>query len=65
VASFYLDHDVSVDLGELLRGQGHDVTLTRDLGLVRAHDGLQFLTARLPLLFAAARLGAVRVAESG
>ena len=45
MASFYVDHDVSVDVGELLRERGHAVTLTRDLQLERAHDGLQLLTA--------------------
>jgi hypothetical protein len=34
-----------MDVGELLRERGHVVTLTKDLQLERAHDGLQLVTA--------------------
>lgn len=45
MASIYADHNASRDLTALLRGRGHDVVRTRDLGLDRATDGLQLLTA--------------------
>jgi hypothetical protein len=45
VTAFYLDNDVSCDLGDLLTAAGHIVWHTRDLGLARANDAAQMLTA--------------------
>jgi Domain of unknown function (DUF5615) len=45
VVAFYLDNDVSARLGHLLRAEGHQVTLTRDLRYTRAPDEQQILTA--------------------
>lgn len=45
MAELYLDNDVSLELAPLLRRTGHRVTTTRDLGLFRATDDAQLLTA--------------------
>ena len=45
MADLYLDNDVSLELAPLLSSAGHRVTTTRDLGLFRATDDAQLLTA--------------------
>jgi hypothetical protein len=45
VADLYLDNDVSLALAPPLRAVGHRVIATRDLGLFRAGDDAQLLTA--------------------
>lgn len=45
MADFYLDNDVSFELAPFLQSAGHQITTTRDLGLFRAADEAQLLTA--------------------
>ena len=45
MADFYTDHDVAPRLAILLHAMGHDVVTTRQLGLTRAGDEEQLLTA--------------------
>ncbi|HEY7068272.1 MAG TPA: DUF5615 family PIN-like protein [Chloroflexota bacterium] len=45
MAAFYLDNDVSVDLADLLRAEGHAVYVTRDLGAAAHNDAQQLLSA--------------------
>jgi predicted nuclease of predicted toxin-antitoxin system len=41
----YLDHNVALEVAELLRRRGHLAIAARDLGLERATDDVQLLTA--------------------
>jgi hypothetical protein len=45
VVAFYLDNDVSREVGTYLREHHHYVTHTRDQQQTRAHDEVQLLTA--------------------
>ena len=45
MAGLYLDNDVSLAVAPPLRAAGHRVTATRDLGVFRAGDDAQLLTA--------------------
>ena len=45
MASFYLDHDVSLGLALLLRAAGHTSTTAQDVGLAQAADDEQLQTA--------------------
>jgi hypothetical protein len=45
MADFYLDHNVAVELGHLLRGLGHTVRTADELGLAAAKDDEHLLLA--------------------
>ncbi len=45
MADFYIDHDVSADVSDLLQHLGHNAPNARDLQLADAHDGLHLLNA--------------------
>ncbi len=45
MAAFYLDHDVSLGLAQLLRAAGHACTTAQDERLSQATDEVQLLTA--------------------
>lgn len=45
MASFYIDHDMSVEVARLLSASGHDVLTTREIGQERFGDHQQLLFA--------------------
>lgn len=45
MATLYTDHNVAISIATLLTSKGHQVTIARDLGLERATDEMQLLTA--------------------
>ena len=45
MASFYFDNDVSLRLASMLGVAGHDTTVALELGLAKATDEIQLLTA--------------------
>jgi hypothetical protein len=45
MASVYIDNDVAAEVAALLRGAGHQAVTTGEVGLARAMDTAQLLTA--------------------
>ena len=45
MADFYVDHDVSVEVGDLLREQGHTAHVARDIGATTHNDAQHLLAA--------------------